>query len=263
MKSLEHKALEYQIRQGQSHALILESRDREGLERELDTLTYRLLVHSEETRIQYEAGHPVDLVLIEEEKQIPIESIRNLIREVARKPLKSDYKLVIIKDAHKMREEAQNALLKTLEEPPAYAVFVLTTDQKTKLLPTILSRCTVFRYEEETEHEEIPEIYPLMEAAFAGRHFDSVSIPKPYEGQDEEKWLDAMEQMVYDLILYAQTGQLYGSEVKQATIKRMGHLSFSRLERVLLAIEEVKGLLQVHINFQLALEHLLLVMMEE
>lgn len=263
MRELENKALEYQVRNGQSHAIILESRDPERLEKELDTLTYRLLVNSEETKIQYEAGHPVDLIVIEEEKQIPIKRIRSLIREVARKPLMSDYKLVIIKDAHKMREEAQNALLKTLEEPPSYVVFVLTTDQQTKLLPTILSRCTVFRYEEEVAVQEIPEVYPLMEAAFAGRHYDSVSIPKPYGDQDPKEWLDAMEDLVYALIRYAETGELQGSEVKQATVKRIGQLSFSRLERVLLAIEEVKGLLPVHINFQLALEHLLLVMMEE
>ena len=69
-----------------------------------------------------------------------IDQIRALIKSVYEKPMNSPYKLVILENAHLLGEKCQNALLKVIEEPPPYAVFVLLTDEVSMMLPTIMSR---------------------------------------------------------------------------------------------------------------------------
>lgn len=76
---------------------------------------------------------------------IKIAQIRNLQSEIVIKPHKK-YKIYIIDKAEKMTVEAQNALLKTLEEPPEYAIIILITNNKESLLPTIRSRCEVIKF---------------------------------------------------------------------------------------------------------------------
>lgn len=75
---------------------------------------------------------------------IKIKQIRELISEVAKKPFENGYKIVILEDAEKMTQDAQDAFLKTLEEPPERTVFILLVENQYSLLPTIVSRCQVF-----------------------------------------------------------------------------------------------------------------------
>ncbi|MDD7740719.1 MAG: DNA polymerase III subunit delta' [Lachnospiraceae bacterium] len=88
-------------------------------------------------------NHP-DIIYITHEKPntISIDEIREqLINDVAIRPYESPYKIYIIEEAQKMTLQAQNALLKTIEEPPAYAIILLLADNPDALLPTITSRC--------------------------------------------------------------------------------------------------------------------------
>ncbi len=78
-----------------------------------------------------------------DKKTIELQKIRNMIKEVYIKPVGSKYKLFIIENAHLMDAAPQNALLKVIEEPPQYAVFVLLCDNLNTILPTILSRAFV------------------------------------------------------------------------------------------------------------------------
>lgn len=75
-----------------------------------------------------------------------IDDIRELKEAVHTLPYESKYKVYIIDEVHMLTKEAFNALLKTLEEPPAHVVFILATTEEEKLLDTILSRCQVFRF---------------------------------------------------------------------------------------------------------------------
>ena len=73
-----------------------------------------------------------------------VEDIRNLIEQVRIPPQAGKYKVYIIDEVHMLSQQAFNAFLKTLEEPPPYAIFILATTEKHKILPTILSRCQIF-----------------------------------------------------------------------------------------------------------------------
>lgn len=75
-----------------------------------------------------------------------VEDIRNLIDQVRFPPQDGKYKVYIIDEVHMLSQAAFNAFLKTLEEPPSYAIFILATTEKHKILPTILSRCQLFDF---------------------------------------------------------------------------------------------------------------------
>jgi DNA polymerase-3 subunit gamma/tau len=75
-----------------------------------------------------------------------VEDIRNLIDQVRIPPQVGKYKVYIIDEVHMLSQAAFNAFLKTLEEPPAHAIFILATTEKHKIIPTILSRCQIFDF---------------------------------------------------------------------------------------------------------------------
>ncbi len=75
-----------------------------------------------------------------------VDDIRNLIDQVRYPPQTGKYKIYIIDEVHMLSSSAFNAFLKTLEEPPSYAIFILATTEKHKILPTILSRCQIFDF---------------------------------------------------------------------------------------------------------------------
>ena len=75
-----------------------------------------------------------------------VDDIRSLIEQVRIPPQTGKYKIYIIDEVHMLSTQAFNAFLKTLEEPPSYAIFILATTEKHKILPTILSRCQIFDF---------------------------------------------------------------------------------------------------------------------
>lgn len=90
----------------------------------------------------------VQLVSVPEDKSaIPVERIREIRGEAYIRPGEAENKVYIIESAETLQVHAQNALLKVLEEPPAHARFILITGQESALLPTVLSRCRIFRME--------------------------------------------------------------------------------------------------------------------
>jgi len=94
--------------------------------------------------LQTESGNQPDIKWITHDKPatISVDDIRTQVNyDIAIKPYSSPYKIYIIPDAQKMTPQAQNALLKTIEEPPEYAILLLLTSDVNILLPTILSRC--------------------------------------------------------------------------------------------------------------------------
>lgn len=75
-----------------------------------------------------------------------VDDIRNLIDQVRYPPQQGTYKVYIIDEVHMLSNQAFNAFLKTLEEPPSYAIFILATTEKHKVIPTILSRCQIYDF---------------------------------------------------------------------------------------------------------------------
>lgn len=103
--------------------------------------------------------HP-DIITVDdpEKKTVSVELIRKAKADIYVRPNEADRKVYMIPRAQDMGPNAQNALLKVLEEPPAYGIFLLLTDNPEKLLPTVRSRCTELRLQALPESVLIPEL---------------------------------------------------------------------------------------------------------
>lgn len=94
----------------------------------------------------FEEGHSLNIFELDAASNNSVDDIRNLIMQVQIAPQVGTKKVYIIDEVHMLSAAAFNAFLKTLEEPPSYAIFILATTEKHKILPTILSRCQVFDF---------------------------------------------------------------------------------------------------------------------
>lgn len=101
----------------------------------------------------------MDLIEIDAASHTGVDDVRELIEGIKFSPVKSKYKIFIIDECHQLSKSAANALLKTLEEPPSHAIFILATTEVHKMIPTIISRCQRFDF----KRLQISEIIKKLE----------------------------------------------------------------------------------------------------
>jgi len=129
--------------------------------------------------LQYDSGNHPDIIRVRHEKaSIGVDDIRAQVNaDIQIKPYSSRYKIYIINEADKLTEQAQNALLKTMEEPPHYAILLLLTTNIGMLLPTILSRSIVLNLKPVDmqkitdflmDNYHVPDYLAQMAAQFSG-----------------------------------------------------------------------------------------------
>ena len=256
-------------------------------------------------------NHP-DIIVVSHEKPgtISIDEIREqVIHDVAIKPYCSPHKIYIIAEADLMTPQAQNALLKTIEEPPEYAVIMLLTSNIDGLLPTIQSRCVrldlkvvddslVKKYL--MERLQIPDYQAEVVASFAqgsiGKAKEAATSEvfatmtqkalkilkyantmEVYELSDEIKnlsmekqsindYLDIFQFWFRDVLMFKATREIDNLVFKQEInfIKEQASKrSYENLENILEALEKTKVRLRANVNFELALELLLLTIREK
>lgn len=127
---------------------------------------------------QMESGNQPDVIWVTREKaSLGVDEIREqLCNTMDIKPFSSPYKIYLVPEAEKMTEAAQNALLKTIEEPPEYGIVILMTSNISALLPTIQSRCLTMEFRPLNtavvesyvkEHCQVPDYQARASAAFA------------------------------------------------------------------------------------------------
>jgi DNA polymerase-3 subunit gamma/tau len=92
-----------------------------------------------------------------------VDDIRTLVEQVRFAPQAGKYKIYIIDEVHMLSSSAFNAFLKTLEEPPSYAIFILATTEKHKILPTILSRCQIFDFKRITIQDTVDHLQEICQ----------------------------------------------------------------------------------------------------
>src|SRR4051794_2310527 len=92
-----------------------------------------------------------------------VDDIRSLVEQVRFAPQAGKYKVYIVDEVHMLSASAFNAFLKTLEEPPSYAIFILATTEKHKILPTILSRCQIFDFKRITNNDTVEHLQEIAD----------------------------------------------------------------------------------------------------
>lgn len=172
-----------------SHAYIFNGEEGSGRKTAADTFAAALCCENPEVNarpcgkclacMQASSHNHPDIIRVTHEKsRIGVDDIRNsLIDDISIKPFSAPFKVYIVDEAERMTEQAQNALLKTLEEPPAYAVIILITTNTGAFLQTILSRCITLQFKPLpvkaiTDYlmrtEQLPDYFAKLCASFSG-----------------------------------------------------------------------------------------------
>ena len=252
-------------------------------------------------------NHP-DLKLIESEKGlIKKEKIDEMIKNINIAPLESKRKIIIIDDSHDIRMEGQNALLKTLEEPPSYINIILISSSSNNLVSTIISRCQIVKFYP-VENTKIEELLmakynkTLEEASFIA-HFTKGSVGKSIMLSQSEEFFQKREEVIdiidniiegnklkifssidffsknkdyyeeildiilywfRDLIIYKEIGEskLIINKDKIPLLSRQSFLNLNHINDIIENIMETKQSIERNINYQLAIETMLLGMQE-
>ena len=260
--------------------------------------------------IQCDSGNQPDIIWVTHEKPtvISVDDIREQVNnDIIIKPYSSRYKIYIIPEAELMNPQAQNALLKTIEEPPEYAIIMLLTNNLDKMLPTILSRCITLNLKpvgeldmmEYLSRMGIPQAKAKFCVGFAFGNLgkavrlatseeyneikhDCVQILKDINRMEIYDLIDAVKKMskykldIYDyldimMMWYRDILMLKVSgspdkllfKEEYATLKQQAnYISYEGIENVLKALDKVKVRLEANVNFDIAMELLLLTIKE-
>ena len=172
-----------------------------------------------------------------------VEDIRNLIDQVRYPPQQGKYKVYIIDEVHMLSNQAFNAFLKTLEEPPDYAIFILATTEKHKVIPTILSRCQIYDFNRIEVEDIIKQLQKIAEKEGVDAEYDALHLI----GQKADGALrDALS--LFDLITtFSANGKVtYQDTLKNLHIldydyffKLVDHMLAEQLSEVLLVFDEI------------------------
>ena len=224
-------------------------------------------------------NHPDFLYLEPDGNSIKIEQIRYLQRKIQEKPIISNKKVYIINDADKMTTEAQNCLLKTLEEPPEYGTIILIGSNENAFLNTIKSRCMKISFrpiESKYIKQYMEKIYDMknisqnMLEAFQG------SIGKAINLKDKKEQYENIEKMIERLNKTDMTELIkLGEPLYQAKGEIINILDYMNIILLKLAkentqyakciniIEDTKKRLKQNANYDMCIDNMILNMWEE
>ena len=229
--------------------------------------------------IEFDSNNNPDLIYIEPDgNNIKIEQIRELQKRIPEKPIISNRKVCIINDADTMTKEAQNCLLKTLEEPPEFVTIILIGSNENAFLTTIKSRCMIIHFEKIADEEisnflrENYEIEPTtnMLDLFQG------SIGKAIELKDKQEQYENIRNIVTklnsnDLIdtvktaegLYKNKEEIYEIlEYINITLLKMAKTDY-RYTNCIQIVENTKQRLKQNANYDMCIDNMLFNMWEE
>ena len=113
--------------------------------------------------VSFDAGSSMNIHELDAASNNSVDDIRTLVEQVRFAPQAGKYKVYIVDEVHMLSASAFNAFLKTLEEPPPYAIFILATTEKHKILPTILSRCQIFDFKRITNNDTVEHLQEIVD----------------------------------------------------------------------------------------------------
>ncbi len=113
--------------------------------------------------ISFDNGTSLNIHELDAASNNSVDDIRSLVDQVRFAPQAGKYKVYIVDEVHMLSTSAFNAFLKTLEEPPPFAIFILATTEKHKILPTILSRCQIFDFKRITNQDTVEHLQEICE----------------------------------------------------------------------------------------------------
>lgn len=113
--------------------------------------------------VSFDNGTSLNIHELDAASNNSVDDIRSLVDQVRFAPQAGEYKVYIVDEVHMLSSNAFNAFLKTLEEPPPYAIFILATTEKHKILPTILSRCQIFDFKRINTNDTVEHLRDICD----------------------------------------------------------------------------------------------------
>lgn len=204
-----------------------------------------------------------DLLVIAAEKSIGIQKVRDLEKFLILKPYEGNFKVVLICEAEKLTVEAQEALLKTLEEPPESGKIILCAADRDYLLPTVISRCLhlpvhfkpQFEIPADRQQTIIDQLEKLLDGEIANKLILASQI-----SPDANVWLEE-ETILWRDLLFAKIGLGDWLTLGAAAgkIKKIAsQLTEKKIVEVLSKLSSIKKALEANVNTRLSIEALLL-----
>ena len=229
--------------------------------------------------IEFDDNNNPDFILIEpEENSIKIDQIREIQRKVVEKPIISKQKVYIIDNSDKMSTEAQNGLLKTLEEPPEYITIILIGSNENSFLSTIKSRCTILRFKD-IKQEEIEKYLEENGIYFKDKRIlkaCSGSIGKALKVKDKQDEYENIHEFIEnigqkDIIEIFQKAEfIYNSKDEIKDILQYINILLLELARknykyaeCVEIVEDTKKRLQSNANYDMTIDNMLMKMKEK
>ncbi len=167
----------------------------------------------------FNSGRSLNIYELDAASNNSVEDIRVLVEQVRYSPQAGQYKVYIIDEVHMLSNAAFNAFLKTLEEPPSYAIFILATTEKHKIIPTILSRCQIFDFHRIQPKDIVQQLKHIAQQEGITYEEEALYLM----GQKADGALrDALS--IFDLVVTFVSGQLVSL---QATLEHLHILDHS------------------------------------
>ncbi len=190
-----------------------------------------------------QGDHP-DVIEIDAASNNGVNEVRDLIDKVKYAPINAKYKVYIIDEVHMMTPEAFNALLKTLEEPPAHIVFILATTEPHKILPTIISRCQRFDFKRVDEHDIISRLEYVLKEEKVDYEEDALEIISKLADGGMRDALSILEQcLAYDRNLTVENiNKVYGLLSNDEKIRLIKLLLTKDMKNVLKTLDHMMSL---------------------
>lgn len=208
-----------------------------------------------------------DVYMIDKGKDIiDIETIREVLKSIYISPLNSKVKIYIINNAHKMRTEGANAMLKSLEELREYVKIIFTTTNADLILPTIRSRCQLVRIGSSPGELDIDRLalYRLVADTYQGKIETFYKNKDFLDGfrEDREILLDGILEL-FKKILEKNYRQARLDSDNLYIVEKFDGIGIDSLERIILCLEEIKSYNKVNINYDLAIEKIFFTIFRE
>jgi DNA polymerase III delta prime subunit len=201
-------------------------------------------------------NHP-DIFILEEESSIKINQVRALKKALRLKPYSSTNKIAIIKEAEKLTREAQNAILKTLEEPTGASVIILTSQREDQLLPTIVSRAQIIRLGSKAlpqlTHADFKKSLQKSQEILKLRVGERLKLASEI-GKTKEEAIKFITNQIFALRKH-----LLGKISLNQKSPFLKNIPPQKIIKTLRDLEKTHRLLNQQINHRLALENLLLI----
>lgn len=192
--------------------------------------------------VSFDNGTSLNIHELDAASNNSVDDIRALVEQVRFAPQAGEYKVYIVDEVHMLSAAAFNAFLKTLEEPPPYAIFILATTEKHKILPTILSRCQIFDFKRITNNDTVEHLQEICDKEEITAEKTALHIiAQKSEGcmRDSLSILDKIVSFTDGHLTYANTLEHLNILDEDYYFKLLEHLQQQQLSDALLLLDNI------------------------